>query len=503
VTQKNWDARNPSFDIILTNPPFGTSESESLSDKDRDLYPIPSNKGQHLFLQRMVLATRPNGDICTVIDEGILNTDSARSLRAWLIEQCRIVAVVKLPDETFKPNKINVKSSVLYMRRRTKTDSKHCIDGDVAFCEVESLGYYGSGDSIRGYDLKNMLNTLTARIRGQLKNAHSEHWRAFDVPMSDLKSDPNIRLDFKYWEPAVRSRITELHKYPSAAYLGNIVVKDITRGKSPPADLYVDERDGYALVVKSGTNISKLGMLVEDGEDLDFIEKNIYDRLTSAHIHEGDVLLASTGDGTLGKCCVFRSRRPAIADGHVSIIRPDTLRVVPEYLCDYLRVGFGQDQIRRLFSGSTGMIELTVEHIKTILIDLLGNDLIAQKRASEQLRAGELAAASCQIDATTLHEAAVRQFASSEIALSRLARDVSEIVQMEAKKIAGVTAAFVRPDGCEFAIVGPDWTPELSEAGADVAVNIQRKLAPNGRPHIDGGYVDGVQHFENWIKVFP
>src|SRR5690606_29934169 len=88
---------------------------------------------------------------------------------------------------------------------------------------------------------------------------------------------------------------------------------DTNRGKSPAASAYVDEGDGYALVVKAGSNISRFGELVEGG---DFIEKNVFDEMSDGQLRQGDVLLASTGDGTLGKCCVYRLDRPAIADGH-------------------------------------------------------------------------------------------------------------------------------------------------------------------------------------------
>lgn len=406
----NWSATKPTCDIILTNPPFGTSESDSLTAQELALCPIPSTKGQHLFLQRMVLATVPGGDICTVIDEGVLNTESARDLRAWLVEQCQVMAVVRLPDETFKPNKINVKSSILYLKRRSQPDVDHLADEPIAFCDLETLGYYGSGEPIRGYDPALARDELAARIQRVSKAAKGVRWSAFDVSTRELWETSGVRLDCKFWRPPIREGIETLRMTPTAALLPDLVTRDIRRGRSPDADLYVDERDGYALVVKSGTNISKLGTLVEDGENLDFIEKDLYDQFASAHVQDGDVLLSSTGDGTLGKCCVFRSSRPAIADGHVTILRPDTEKVVPEYLCDFLRVGFGAQQIVRLFSGSTGMIELTTEHIGSIFVDLLGGDLAAQKRVSDALRAGEFTATQHRQDATAAHNDAVRQF---------------------------------------------------------------------------------------------
>lgn len=98
--------------------------------------------------------------------------------------------------------------------------------------------------------------------------------------------------------------------------------------------------------------------------------------------------MSSTGDGTIGKCSVYRSSKPAIADGHVTIVRPDEEQVNPEYLCDYLRVGFGHRQVDRLFTGSTGLVELPEGCVDSIVVKLTG-DPKEQKEISDALRAEE------------------------------------------------------------------------------------------------------------------
>ena len=101
------------------------------------------------------------------------------------------------------------------------------------------------------------------------------------------------------------------------------------RGISPSSEYYVDEKDGFALVVKAGSNISRFGEILIT-PDSDWIEKSLYDEYVQRSednmenrniVKKGDVLLASTGEGTLGKCCVYDKDIPAIADGHVTIIR--------------------------------------------------------------------------------------------------------------------------------------------------------------------------------------
>lgn len=380
-----WNVNKPDCDLILTNPPFGTSESESLTESDFEQYPIKTTKGQLLFIQKMIKSLVPDGEICTVIDEGVLNTDTAKDIREWIIKNCEIKAIVNLPEETFKPNKINVKSSLLYLKRYKEEDIEFENNYKIKYIDLKSLGYVGSGEKIRGFDFSKLCDDISSYLLNDEKIEKQENWEAFSINVEEIVKSQFMRLDLKYWRPELIKKIESISESKTGKTIEEINLIETTRGKSPNADLYVDEKDGYALVVKAGTNISKYGTLIETG---DYIEKNIYDEIDTIKLQDGDILLASTGDGTLGKCCVYRSDNPAIADGHVTIIRVDQKKIYPEYVADYLRTGFGALQVERLYTGSTGLIELTPDNIKTIIIDLLG-DIAIQKKTSNDLRSSE------------------------------------------------------------------------------------------------------------------
>lgn len=393
----NWSTDNQDCDLILTNPPFGTSETDSLSSQDWRQFEIRSGKGQHLFLQKMVLSLKPDGgEICTVIDEGVLNTESAAPLRKWLMKQCRLKAVFNLPNETFKPNKINVKSSLLYFVRRREVDEEFEDHYKVTICKIESLGYFGSGDKIRGFDLEEFLSEISTKALDQNHDSHRKgyNWEAFDIKSSEITSDVSCRFDYKYWNAKIRCKIHDVYDTHKKTILDINEIKT-SRGRSPSADNYVDAEEGYAIVIKSGSNISKQGQVKVEGAD--WIEKSVYDEFIEQAkssgenknlIKKGDVLLSSTGDGTLGKACVFNLNLPAIADGHVTIIRVNKKEIDPNYLCDYLRLGFGSVQIDRLYTGSTGMIELTPDQVDSIVVDMRSS-IEEQKTLSRKLRALE------------------------------------------------------------------------------------------------------------------
>ena len=74
----------------------------------------------------------------------------------------------------------------------------------------------------------------------------------------------------------------------------------------------------------------------------------------------GDVLLNSTGTGTIGRSCVFDSSKDFIVDGHVTLLRsvPDQFR--GEWLDAVLRSPWAQNHLERFcYAGSTNQIELS------------------------------------------------------------------------------------------------------------------------------------------------
>lgn len=396
----NWSVTKPDCNLIMTNPPFGTAEGDSLSKSDKEQFQISTTKGQYLFMQKMIDCTVPGGEICTVIDEGVLNTSKGWELRRYILANCIIKAVINLPPETFKPNKINVKSSVLYLEKRETIDVDLEDNYKVTFCALDSLGYMGSGDKIRGFDNIIFLDEIRKKVLNHELGEEREgyHWKAYDIWSSKIANDKGFRLDYKYWNPQFRKKFEQLEN-TGCLSLKSLNTIETVRGISPSSEYYVDEKDGFALVVKAGSNISRFGEILIT-PDSDWIEKSLYDEYVQRSednmenrniVKKGDVLLASTGEGTLGKCCVYDKDIPAIADGHVTIIRVDKKIIDPYYLTDYLRCGFGEKQIACFYSGSTGLIELTPEQVDLIIIDNAGEkqDINVQKEISKAIRRRE------------------------------------------------------------------------------------------------------------------
>jgi hypothetical protein len=84
---------------------------------------------------------------------------------------------------------------------------------------------------------------------------------------------------------------------------------------------------------------------------------------------QNDILITSTGEGTIGKVDIWPYEDEGIADSHVSIcrLRPD---VNLRYVLEFLRSEYGQIQMLRFVSGSTGQTELLIDHVRALLIPM-------------------------------------------------------------------------------------------------------------------------------------
>jgi type I restriction enzyme M protein len=116
------------FDVLMTNPPFAGTVKErdilrlyELAEKNGKLV----NKiGRHiLFLERCLDFLKPGGRMAIVLPQGLLNNTNAEYIRRFVIDEARILAVVGLHVNTFKPH-TGTKTSVLFLRKYTEEEKQ-------------------------------------------------------------------------------------------------------------------------------------------------------------------------------------------------------------------------------------------------------------------------------------------------------------------------------------------------------------------------------------------
>jgi len=121
------DYRNFRFDVLMANPPFAgdIKQSEMLSDyelahkkaKDGSVGRLEHAVGRDLlFIERNLDFLRPGGRMAIVLPQGRFNNASDQRVREFIAERCRILAVVGLDANTFKPH-TGTKTSVLFAQK--------------------------------------------------------------------------------------------------------------------------------------------------------------------------------------------------------------------------------------------------------------------------------------------------------------------------------------------------------------------------------------------------
>jgi len=162
--------RDFDFDILMANPPFAGDIKETriiakyeLGKKDNGKY--QSNVGRDiLFIERNLNFLKPGGRMAVVLPQGRFNNSSDKSIREYIAERCRILAVVGLHGNVFKPH-TGTKTSVLFVQKWDDTLCPKVDDYPIFFATMQSPSKDNSGDKIyvKRSDLQQWKNAQTVR----------------------------------------------------------------------------------------------------------------------------------------------------------------------------------------------------------------------------------------------------------------------------------------------------------------------------------------------------
>ncbi len=103
------------YDMILTNPPFGTKGANQAPERD-DFTVRTSNK-QLNFMQHILTLLKPGGRAAVVLPDNCLFADQAGEVFKILAEDCDLHTVLRLPRGTFSPYSQGVKANVVFFTK--------------------------------------------------------------------------------------------------------------------------------------------------------------------------------------------------------------------------------------------------------------------------------------------------------------------------------------------------------------------------------------------------
>jgi type I restriction enzyme M protein len=408
------DYREFRFDVLMANPPFAGDIKEPRMIARYDLGKKPDGKWQTkvgrdiLFIERNLDFLKPGGRMAIVLPQGRFNNSSDKNIRDFIAERCRILSVVGLHGNTFKPH-TGTKTSVLLVQKWNDDPKAGALcprrdDYSIFFATMQKSGKDNSGEKIYikksdgsgellldehdhliiDHDLFNHDGLTQDGIAEAFIEFAKKENLSFFKPSPSMKpfnADKYQQL-MDGLEAAVinLSELERTHRIDSEffrkEYLEASAILE-TKSLSPITN-FVKVFDGNH--AKISDSFTDSGVPYYRGQDMHhfFIEQSspIYidtdtynlSYMKRSHLKKGDVLLSIVG--TIGSVSLVKTNQDATCNCKLAILRTKSTK--PEYLAIFLKSKFGQSQIQRFTRGAVQM-GLILEDMNQIVIPEFSN----------------------------------------------------------------------------------------------------------------------------------
>ncbi len=146
------DRKNPkefNFDIVMANPPFAGDIKDSRLIANYEVAFNNNKKASKvsrdvLFIERNLDFLKPGGRMAIVLPQGRFNNTSDERIREFIMQKARLLAVVGLDGNTFKPH-TGTKTSVLFVQKWDDKINPKVEDYPIFMAVSECSGKDNSG----------------------------------------------------------------------------------------------------------------------------------------------------------------------------------------------------------------------------------------------------------------------------------------------------------------------------------------------------------------------
>ncbi len=236
---------------------------------------------------------------------------------------------------------------------------------------------------VKDYHTKiNEAENLTKKSRNLETEIEEFLYQNLGLSKQELKLKKNISLKFINFENIAEwglDKILSVSNKKSSKYSLTSIEENpqlaisLFRGKSPK---YKDGTSSFILNQKCNrwNEIDLSFVKSVDEEWLKSVDKN---NLTK----EGDILINSTGEGTIGRASYIKKEfEGMLYDSHLLLLRLDSKKINPELFVEIFNSKYGQDQVNDIKSAqATKQTELGTSNLAKIKFPLLENILSQNK----------------------------------------------------------------------------------------------------------------------------
>ncbi|WP_304683886.1 N-6 DNA methylase [Ileibacterium valens] len=168
------------YDVVMTNPPFGTKKGGERATRDDLTYPT-SNK-QLNFLQHIYRSLKPNGKsrAAVVLPDNVLFADGdGERIRKDLMDKCNLHTILRLPTGIFYAQ--GVKTNVLFFERglSDKGNTKEVWIYDLR----TDMPSFGKTNPLKEEHFKEFIDCYTAENRSEIYGETNPNgrWRRYSI----------------------------------------------------------------------------------------------------------------------------------------------------------------------------------------------------------------------------------------------------------------------------------------------------------------------------------
>ena len=329
-----------SFDVVMTNPPFGNKivvkgapvmaqydlghkwkrdKESGVPQKTAALH--DDQAPQLLFLERCLQLLKPGGRLGIVLPESILGNPSYEHVVCWLLERCRIHAVITMPESLFKTSGkggTHTKVCALILQKQKPGKVYDIFMAEAKWCGHDSRGNptlrkTPTGDLELLDDVPTIVERYKAIVAG--KSSERDHL-GFTLNSDELK---NRVLVPKYYNPEIDAdldRLKRTHDLVTVGYLieGGIVSIDtgIEIGKM-----------AYGTGTIPFIRTSDISNWEIKADFKHGVSEEIYENLRrKVDVKAGDILMVRDGTYLIGTTAmVTESDVPMLFQSHIYRIR--------------------------------------------------------------------------------------------------------------------------------------------------------------------------------------
>lgn len=196
------------YTLIMANPPFkGSLDKETIAKDLRNT--VSTNKTELLFLALFLKSLKVGGRCASIVPDGVLfgSQKAHKAIRKELIENNRLVAVISMPSNVFKPY-AGVSTAILIF---TRTDNGGT--DDVWFYDMQADGFSldDKREPIKDNDIPDIIERFH-NLDAEKDRARTE--KSFMVPVQEI-IDNDYDLSINKYKEIVYEKV----EYPPTSEL--------------------------------------------------------------------------------------------------------------------------------------------------------------------------------------------------------------------------------------------------------------------------------------------